>query len=1063
MSFAKSLRVKVLLSALLPVALVLAVVAVVAFYTYERQAREVLERRDAELAQITAARLSEGLARQSLPLVHLAGDVDIQSFEPSRMGDALERLQSQLFVFDAGVVIYDGDGVAVWSDPFAFERRNEEFPIAAEFTKVLGSSQPYFSDVFLDARSGEYAILLGVPIVASGGELKGVIVGLLTVNSRLSNTTYTAALEISAGREGFAYLVDGQGRIVFHLNGDRLAAEVSSITPVTRVLRGEAGAVITEGPAGMTVISGYAPVPGTGWGVITEEMWSSVVGPIRRNSWALLGLLLAGGIVSGALVYVAIGRVLKPVKDLTQGAQRIAGGDFDYTIPARTGDEIQALAQQFNTMAGALNESYSDLERRVEVRTEELRESNQTLRTLIQASPVPILSLDRDSMVRMWNPAAEQVFGWTEDEVIGRLLPLIPAAGKPGHDVDLGQTMVSEALNGVEARRQKKDGSPVDVSIWTAPLRDAAGGVNGVMGVFTDLTERKRAEEQLRLSLEEKETLIEEVQQLYLQEQRRAEQFRVIGEVGRHITSILDVDTLLAQLARVIHEAFGYYHVGIGLVEGDEVVYRVGAGALWDESGVQFQPARLRVGHEGIAGHVAGTGEPALVRDVAKDAHYVAMRYSDTRSELTVPILAKGEVLGVLDVQSDRVDYFDESDMVVLQSIASQAGIAIDNARHFESEQRRGGQMRAINDVAVSISSVSALDELLPNVAGLVRETFGYHAVSTYLSDQASEYVALQSTIGHPEGVMKPGFKLKIGEQGLIGWVAATGETFLANDVSIEPRYYLEHGWRHIKAELVVPIKQGDTVLGVLDIESTEVNAFDEIDVETVETLANQLAVAIENAYLFKQTREIAVIEERNRMAREIHDTLAQGFTGIVLQLEAGEQALDESPADVEGHLAIAKKLARECLQEARRSVWNLLPQALEQMALDVALQEEIRRFESEGLESASFAIEGEKRELSAEVQAALLRICQQSLANIRQHASATQVSVVLVFENSTVHLKVQDNGVGFEPDAPRELADGRGFGMPGMNQRASLLRGSLLVTSQPGQGTSIEVTIPTT
>ena len=204
------------------------------------------------------------------------------------------------------------------------------------------------------------------------------------------------------------------------------------------------------------MVSGFAPVPDTRWGIVTQERWENVVGPLRGYGRLMLGLLVLGGVLMGGLVFFAIGRIMKPVKELTQGAQRIAGGDFDHAIAAKSADEIQDLAQQFNTMAVALKDSYTDLERRVAERTEELRESNQTLRTLIQASPLHILALDRDAKVRMWNPAAEDTFGWTEEEVIGRHPPLVPASEQDQHRSDFGRALQGEALAGWKRVVKKK-------------------------------------------------------------------------------------------------------------------------------------------------------------------------------------------------------------------------------------------------------------------------------------------------------------------------------------------------------------------------------------------------------------------------------------------------------------------------------------------------------------------------------------------------------------------------------------------------------------------------------
>jgi len=137
-------------------------------------------------------------------------------------------------------------------------------------------------------------------------------------------------------------------------------------------------------------------------------------------------------------------------------------------------------------------------------------------------------------------------------------------------------------------------------------------------------------------------------------------------------------------VVRLIQRTFNYYHVGIGLVEDDEVVYRVGSGDLWDDPGFQFKPRRLKIGSEGITGWVAMTGEPALVPDVSLDLHYVWMQGSLTRSELTVPITVKGKVVGILDVQSQNKGDFEQKDLELMQAIANQTGVAIENARLYE-------------------------------------------------------------------------------------------------------------------------------------------------------------------------------------------------------------------------------------------------------------------------------------------------------------------------------------------------------------------------------------------
>ena len=209
--------------------------------------------------------------------------------------------------------------------------------------------------------------------------------------------------------------------------------------------------------------------------------------------------------------------------------------------------------------------------------------------------------------------------------------------------------------------------------------------------------------------------------------------------------------------------------------------------------------------------------------------------------------------------------------------------------------------------------------------------------------------------------------------------------------------------------------------------------------------------------------RELAVVEERNRMAREIHDTLAQGFTGIVLQLEAAEQAMEESPTQVEEHVGRAKNLARESLQEARRSVWDLRPRALEERSIEAALHRLVDRWTADGPENASFSISGEKREVSSDIQVALLRVCQESLTNIRSHARATNVQVDLAFYPECTSLGVQDDGKGFNFKKVRAKGRQSGFGLASMEQRTHLVGGTFTVKSDEGAGALVEVRIPTT
>lgn len=218
-------------------------------------------------------------------------------------------------------------------------------------------------------------------------------------------------------------------------------------------------------------------------------------------------------------------------------------------------------------------------------------------------------------------------------------------------------------------------------------------------------------------------------------------------------------------------------------------------------------------------------------------------------------------------------------------------------------------------------------------------------------------------------------------------------------------------------------------------------------------------------AALAEQERQAGMIEERQRLAREIHDTLAQGFTSIVMHLEAAEPYIPPEATALRRHVEQARTMARDSLSEARRLVWALRPEHLEQGgSLAGALARVARRWSDDTGVATRLTVDGQPVPLSPEVDVTLLRITQEALANVRKHAQAREVEITLSFFDDEVMLDVHDDGVGF--DAARAAvpavgsADG-GFGLRGMRERIRLLGGSMMVESAPGQGTSVTVVVP--
>jgi signal transduction histidine kinase len=220
--------------------------------------------------------------------------------------------------------------------------------------------------------------------------------------------------------------------------------------------------------------------------------------------------------------------------------------------------------------------------------------------------------------------------------------------------------------------------------------------------------------------------------------------------------------------------------------------------------------------------------------------------------------------------------------------------------------------------------------------------------------------------------------------------------------------------------------------------------------------LANQAMLAMQLTRLSAQSRRSAVIAERNRMARDIHDTLAQGFTSVILQLEAVEEAMSQKlESKAVEHLTRAGELARESLQEARRSVRALRPRSLEEKDLCEALGDLIQKMTADTPVQAEFSVRGEPRELPLNWEDNLLRVGQEVLTNVLRHAQASRFNAQLAFDDEELRLNLRDNGRGFDPATRHD-----GFGLQGMRERVEGMGGELAIQSAKGQGTAISIVL---
>jgi signal transduction histidine kinase len=324
---------------------------------------------------------------------------------------------------------------------------------------------------------------------------------------------------------------------------------------------------------------------------------------------------------------------------------------------------------------------------------------------------------------------------------------------------------------------------------------------------------------------------------------------------------------------------------------------------------------------------------------------------------------------------------------------------------------------------------------------------------------------------------------------GIIGAAARQRTPQLINDVITDPRYVPVPDAAELRAELAIPILLGDRLLGVLDLAG--VRHFREGDVAGMSIVADQLAIALEHAALFERAQEVGVLEERQRLARDLHDSVTQLIFSLMLIAQSIAPAYQRDPAEGERRIHRVLELSRSALTEMRALLFELQPPdsqpalltksaegahdrmmpgllRVQREGLAVALQQHASDLARDGLR-----IEVDARQYTptggrfpASYEEALYRIAQEALNNVVKHARAQHVWIRLSVVNGALHLTVQDDGTGFEigaTGAPRSTGDNAsgGFGLKTMRERAEVLGGQLTVTSHRDAGTTIAVTLP--
>lgn len=505
------------------------------------------------------------------------------------------------------------------------------------------------------------------------------------------------------------------------------------------------------------------------------------------------------------------------------------------------------------------------------------------------------------------------------------------------------------------------------------------------------------------------------------------------------------------------------------------LIQSIGCGCMEPYIGLALKPG------EGIVGRVFESGQPMIVPDYSSWPGRLEVYVLDSHgsmTDLTVPMKWQDRTIGVLGISADaRRRTFGQEDMRPATLFASLAALAIHNHRLCDLLRDQAQTLKAILErevaertaqlaqravqletsarVSRQITSILDAEALASSVVDLISQSFDYPHVHIYLRDQERDMLVLQaSTVAIDERYRR----LPVGRGSLNGIAAWTNEPILVKDVSQHSEYLADSDFMaDTKSELVIPLRMGDRVLGTLDVQSRRLDDFGEEDVRLIQSLGDQIAIAVENARLYDQSGTFAALEERSRLARELHDSVTQLLFSITLTAEAARMLLDQDEAQVRSRLDRLQALAHQATNEMRALIQQTRPRpggdgSLASCLRDLATERGAR----DGLRVVVH-VEG-RRDLPARHKLALFRVAQEALNNVTKHACTDTATITLGFTDDSLLLEIEDEGIGFDPG---QLKQGLPtLGVTSMRERIQLLGGTFKVESAPGEGTRIRAEV---
>jgi GAF domain-containing protein len=563
--------------------------------------------------------------------------------------------------------------------------------------------------------------------------------------------------------------------------------------------------------------------------------------------------------------------------------------------------------------------------------------------------------------------------------------------------------------------------------------------------------------------------------------QRHTTLLKAAARAAKNITTILDPQVLFERTVDIICDEFGFYYAGVFLVDekGQNAVLKAGRGDAG--RAMLKEEHKLAIGGNSMIGASIANKQGRIALDVGAEAVFFENPHlPKTRSEMALPLIVGEDVIGALTVQSTEEAAFHEEDIAALQTMADQLAIAIQNSNLHKQAERRSRLLKAANRVGKEVSSILDIDKLLPQTVNIICEAYGLYYAGVFLLDEKGEYAVLRAGYGKAgKAMMEAGHKLKVGTESMIGACIAMGEARIALDVGEERVHFKNPNLPHTRSEMALPLIYGGKPLGAVTIQSSEERAFSEDDITTLTTMAEHLAVAINNARLIEELKEAHNEILRNK----VFEALTSASTEAIHWIGNKTLPISLTVARLRDEIADGKvdiESLREDLDMISESAAQII-QVKEQLIGAVREMKPRPILFADVLQTAAQQRGVSEKMLKVKIDPAAAYVIADStqltraVGNLLQNAAEAGAKSITITakqteERGVVSINIEDDGEGMTDEAQQKAwspfytsrgISHHGLGLPAAMHVISQAQGRIALVSEAGKGTTVAIYMP--